>query len=386
MKIIILTRGVPSKENPQEGCFEWDQACALKSIGHEPIVMSLDARLRKKRHKWGITHEFKDGIETYKIYFGTTTIIEHLVSFKLSQMFNNYLIIKLFKHVIKQHPDATILHAHYLYLIYSAAKIKDKFNFPVIGTEHLSLLALDSLNKRVKTIGNQSYIKLNQLITVSNYLRDKIKLHFNVDSKVCGNVLGKEFIETLYSKKEEGDYFTFVACGSLLDIKDYKTLVEAFSFIKDKYCRLYIIGDGPQRKSLNKLIHDFGLDDRVKLLGRKNKYEIINIFDKSDCFVVSSKSETFGVVVIEALSRGLPIVTTKCGGVNGIINQKNGVFVDVGDSKGMASAMQYIKNNIDQYNHSSIRTECLENYSPIIIAKKLESIYTNVINNTRQAE
>ena len=51
MTILILARGIPSENDPQEGCFEWDQAKALKSIGINPIVMALDARRRKGHHK-----------------------------------------------------------------------------------------------------------------------------------------------------------------------------------------------------------------------------------------------------------------------------------------------------------------------------------------------
>lgn len=380
MKILILARGIPSDEFPQEGCFEWDQACALKSIGHEPIVISLDARFRKSHHKWGITKLYKDGIETYKIYGGTITIIEHLLSYTLAQWIYTYLTIKLLRYVLKIHTDIKVIHAHYIWPISRIVKITDEYSIPIVGTEHLSDIVKDPIPHQIYELGKKSYYLLDKLITVSPYLRDAILKSFNVNSIVCGNVLGSEFIETPLKTRQTNNYFTFVSCGNLIDRKGYDVLIKAFSLLNGEN-RLIIIGDGPNRKKLKSLIEEKNLQEKVELVGKKNKDEIIEIFDKSDCFVLSSLKETFGVVLIEAFSRGLPVISTKCGGADEIVRDNMGVYVPAKDPEAMASAMQNMINTVDQYNPSIIRNLTLDSYAPVSIASKLDSIYKSVIKD-----
>lgn len=380
MKILILARGVPSKEDPQEGCFEWDQVKALKSIGHTPIVMYLDARYRKVRHEWGITHSVKEDIDVYKIYGGTTTIIEHLFSFRLAVWYNNLLIEQLFKYVLRKHPDANILHAHYNRLIYAAAKINKKFNFPCVGTEHLSEVVKDRLSNKVKYVGNKGYPNVLQLITVSNFLRQVIASRFNVDSVVCGNVLGEEFINSPFINHKEGGPFTFVACGSLVPIKGFNYLIKAFASLEDLNVRLKIIGDGSKRKELQDLIHELELDQRIELVGKKTKAEIINIYTESDCFVLSSISETFGVVTIEALSQGLPVLATKCGGIDGIITEENGILVTHSDEHQLSIGLREMYAKRKAFDSDQIRKNAIDSYGPKVIANKLEYIYKTVLN------
>ena len=381
MKILILARGIPSEDNPQEGCFEWDQANALKSIGHKPILVSLDARRRRSHHKWGISRIIKDGIEHYSIYGGTTTIIEHFVSFRFAQWYNKWLTKKLIKHVIKEHPDIKILHAHYLRCIYRAAALHGKIDIPIIGTEHLSDVVADKISSRIRSMASVAYRNIDQLITVSSYLQTRIREEFKVESITCGNVLGMEFLKTPLLDSPKNKNFTFIACGSLREIKGYRQLIEAFAKNKFSNCQLLIIGSGEQEPQLKALIKSRELSDKVKLLGQKKKEEIIRLLDSAHCFVLSSLKETFGVVVIEALSRGLPVISTQCGGIDGLVDSSNGILVKVNDIDAMAAAMNKMKESITIYNSSQIAEDCLNKYSPKIIAKKLEKIYCNVINS-----
>ena len=70
MKIFFIARGWPSEREPQWGCFERDQALALKALGHKIVVLSVDSRFRKYYRKYGITKTDHDGIITYDLYAG----------------------------------------------------------------------------------------------------------------------------------------------------------------------------------------------------------------------------------------------------------------------------------------------------------------------------
>ena len=65
MYILLISRGIPSKKDPLWGCFEFDQARALRSIGHKVVVLSVDERVRFYRRKIGLMHKVVDGIDCY---------------------------------------------------------------------------------------------------------------------------------------------------------------------------------------------------------------------------------------------------------------------------------------------------------------------------------
>lgn len=382
MKILFLARGIPSENDPQEGCFEWDQAKALLTLGHIPIVMALDAKRRKERRKWGITHFTKEGIEVYRIYGGTTTIVEHLISYKLALKINNFLTEHLYKRVITEHPDIKLIHAHYLRCISRAAIIGKKYNMPVVGTEHWSEIIRKDISKKIYSMGMSSYRNIDKLICVSEYLQKAIANKYNVNSVVCGNVLSTEFIDTyISSDRKASDIFSFISCGSLVPIKGYDIIIKAAAKLtipRNKW-KMEIIGGGPLRKELQALIDNLGLHDNIILKGQLEKRDIVDALRQSDTFVLGSRSETFGVVVIEALAMGVPVICTRCGGTDGLINKNNGQYIPIDDVEAMKDAMEYAYNNNQTYDRNRIREDCLERFSPTAIANKLIKIYNYVI-------
>ena len=121
------------------------------------------------------------------------------------------------------------------------------------------------------------------------------------------------------------------------------------------------------------------LENKIKLLGRKSKQEIISILQESDVFISSSSSENFSVAVLEALSAGLPVVATLCGGIKECIDEKNGLLVPVEDVNALADAIVNICKNIDNYDRKAIAENCKQRFAPSVIAKQLTDIFEEVI-------
>ncbi len=158
--------------------------------------------------------------------------------------------------------------------------------------------------------------------------------------------------------------FTFVTIGRLDTGKNHKLLIEAMINIE---ADLWIIGDGELKEDLGRRIGDFGLDDKVKLLGKQdNPYKFL---DKADCFVFSSNHEGFPNVLIEALACELPIISTDCKSgpreilapeidflkqTKGVEIAKYGILTSIKDAEKMAKAMQMILNDKQlRYNYTS---------------------------------
>ncbi|MBK4602672.1 glycosyltransferase family 4 protein, partial [Enterobacter cloacae] len=96
--------------------------------------------------------------------------------------------------------------------------------------------------------------------------------------------------------------------GYLMQKKGFDRLILAFEKIKGKYdipFKLKVIGDGPDFTALKEMIETKGLESNIELLGELSKDEIAYHMSQSDVFILLSRVETFGVVVIEALASGL---------------------------------------------------------------------------------
>ena len=136
-----------------------------------------------------------------------------------------------------------------------------------------------------------------------------------------------------------GNQPVLVATGRLSKVKGYEYLLEAFSIVNETTeVRLIIVGDGNLKDELCGMAKSLGIDQKVDIVGEREPYGYMG---HADIFVLPSLYEGFSIVLLEAASLGLPIVSTECDhGPNEIIeNGKSGLLVPVADSVKLASAI-----------------------------------------------
>ena len=129
------------------------------------------------------------------------------------------------------------------------------------------------------------------------------------------------------------------AMGRLIEKKGFESLINVFKRLED--IQLQIAGDGPLMKLLEKKAYGY---NNIKLLGWiKDKNEF---FKKIDIFFCSSYVEPFGLVILEAMLNGVPVISTKCRGPMDIIeHMKNGILVDIDNKKEMEKAVRLLEKN-----------------------------------------
>lgn len=375
MFILLISRGIPSDKDPQWGCFERDQALALHKAGHKVVVLSVDSRVRVKNRKLGISHRNIDGVDLYNLYWFPNVIFRPII-YRLMLFIISWQLDYLYKKIVKIHGTPDVIYSHYLLNSYVALNLKKKYNLPVVAIEHWSEVNKDILKPYVQYLGNSVYTTVDKVISVSDSLKSMISKHFNVDSLVVHNLVGEGFGYKLPSYHTS---FNFVTVGSLFHIKGYDILIEAFAKIaNNNNFKLTIVGDGNQRTLLQQLIVKHNLQSKVLLLGRKSRPEVADILADSDVYVSSSRNENFSVSVLEALSVGLPVVATICGGIKECINESNGLLVPTEDVNALSSAMLKITQNISNYNRESIAQDFENRFSTKTIVNNLVSIFESV--------
>lgn len=138
---------------------------------------------------------------------------------------------------------------------------------------------------------------------------------------------------------EEGCFY-FINAGRLHKEKNHELLIKAFQVVAQQYAnaRLLILGEGEEQESLQNLIQQLNLTKQVRLL--EFQHNPFPFYKQADCFVLSSRWEGFGNVIVEALSAGTPVISTACGGPQDILqNNKYGVLVNKDNQEDLSQAM-----------------------------------------------
>lgn len=382
MKILIISHGYPTKREPQFGCFERDQAFALKKEGHEVSILYIDGRFRSYSRKIGITHIKDNGINVYGIYWLPLVFVD-IFSHDLTSKIKFIMLDKVFKHMLKIEGLPDIIYAHFQFNIAIATFLKEKYCLPLVGMEHWSVLNKKELPIYIKKQGQLAYKKADKIIAVSNSLQNKIYEHYQHHSIVVHNMVGEDFFNIPIIDARKRDKIVLISTGSLITRKGYDVLIKALSKIASQLgnWELRLIGDGPERGNLQQMIEAYHLKNNIQLLGRKNKQEITSLLQESDFFVFPSRMENFSVAVLEALSIGLPVVATICGGIKECIDDKNGILVPVDDVDTLANGILKMNKNLRRYNRKDIAQDCKNKFSPEVIVKQLSSIFEEVVSN-----
>ena len=114
MKIFFISRGYPTIDNPQWGCFEKDQAIALQKLGHEIVFLSVDRRFSKKNFRKGVFYRKDNNFHIYNYKTIIPGLFLQHISEKCFCKYFSLKLLKLFEHVIREHGLPDILFAHYL--------------------------------------------------------------------------------------------------------------------------------------------------------------------------------------------------------------------------------------------------------------------------------
>jgi len=136
------------------------------------------------------------------------------------------------------------------------------------------------------------------------------------------------------------DTVLIATIGGLRAVKDQGTFIRAAARVHTKAMFL-VVGIGSERERLEQLAHDVGVGDRARFLGGRSDIDVF--MAAMDLLVVSSLSESFSLTAAEAMACGIPVVATRCGGVEEIvIDGTTGALVAVGSAEGMAAAIDNI--------------------------------------------
>ncbi|MDZ5065935.1 glycosyltransferase [Clostridium perfringens] len=381
MYVLMVPSWYENNTQPTLGSFFREQAEGLVRKGVKVVIaypgfngLKTFGKNNIKRCKYE-----KNGVYIYR--FDTYNYLFDKLPYDVKQRYFKKKLFSLYKEILIDHGKPDIIQAHSAILAgYGCTELGKTYDIPVVITEHSSAFLQNNFKKDTLKLIKKSLKNSDLILAVSNGLKKYIKEYTNKNIDVIPNMVDTDiFIPKL--SKCNNKKFKFITVCYLNDNKGLDILIKAFAekFNNNDNVELAIGGDGLLLDSLKELSICLGVRDKVKFLGALKRNEVVQEMNNSHCFVLPSRYETFGVVLIEALSCGLPLISTKTSGPSEIINEKNGILVEVDNVKELANAMYDVYINYSRYIKNDIRKECVEKYSVNIILDKLIDNYTAVL-------
>lgn len=376
-KIFYIGMGMPNVTNMRYGEFLFLQAKEIQNESKKEFDVthvSVDVRsLRHHRH-WGVKLYDKDGIHVIE-----SSLPLGRIPGTIRLFVQRIMIDHVFRLYINKYGFPDLLHAHFTDAGYLAACLKQKYGVPFVLTEHSSGINRDELDCWTKRIANIAYNSADRIIAVSPALQNRIKQHFSISSIYIPNMVNPDVF--FYKEQSTQNVFSFIAVGGLLKSKRLDFLIDCFikEFQLDEPVTLQIIGSGPEEKILHNAISTANRESQMFLLGEMPNYDVADYLRNSGCFVLPSLGETFGVVYAEAIMCGCPVIATRCGGPESIVNRNNGVLVDVDDGEALQRAMRKMYTDVDKYDRHLIASEAKDKYAYKGVAGKIGEVYRSVL-------
>lgn len=285
-------------------------------------------------------------------------------------------------------PD--VIHAHNaLYGGLLAERLHRKSGIPYLVTEHSSFFKQGLIPRYLKSRAASCYSNASVTMAVSESLKESLIDLVSEDCRrmqVVPNVLDPllEDTELVSPRRNRENTVRLLAIGNLLPVKGHQYLLRALPSLEKRLPQhtfsLRIGGDGELRQTLRQMAESMQTETTVTFLGQLSRKEVISEIQDCDLMILPSLTETFGVVVIEALALGRPVVATRCGGPDKIINNQNGLLVDPGDTEKLAEAIALAITKIESFDAKAIRDSCLDQYGNGAFSRTMNDLYTIALN------
>lgn len=393
MKVFVIPSWYPSESNPIYGTFVKEQIAmmarcdssltfgvSLWGQGDDPQLLysrqpirSLGKLLRQpskpyKRDSERIIHYY------HPVYIWTKKIAKGNLKGIIAANRKNFL--RFLKDVNK----VDIIHVHASYPgAWIAKKLSEEFDIPYVVTLHMSpfpfaqfLKSSGALSKGLHSV----LIRANKLIATSLSLKQRVEELGISNVTMVNNPVDLEFFK-IERKAQAYPVKRLLSVGRLEDQKGFDILIEAISLVQTEL-ELEIVGEGTEFEKLHQLANQLGVSKKVIFTGSGSRQTVTEKMQGCELYILSSRHETFGIVLIEAMACGKPVVATRCGGPESIVTEDSGLLCEPNDPQSLAQAIE--KALAMEWDSSKIRQHVEDNFSPELFTKRMINVYQSVIS------
>lgn len=370
MKILLIPSWYYSNNTSAiNGIFFKEFAEALAKAGHETAILYFEIESKIKKKNKGYNHCIVNNVQEFR-YIQRNYTPKSSNGVELQKLLKTEYMSKMIELEFGK-PD--VIHLESSVMINITNKLKRKWNIPVIYTEHLSNLLSDNPGSFYKTRFEEATKTADVCVAISSVYEKKMKLYDYKHLVRIPNGLDSGMLKL----SEEPMEFVVKAMGSLRKIKRYDSLIRAFAKFAENKEDVYleIAGEGGERAALEKLIDSLNMRERVKLIGEVSRQNIPDFYNNTSVFVCSSLTETFSVVTAEALCSGIPVIATRCGGPEDMIDESNGILIDANDEYQLCFALDDMYNKKRMFNREIIHNNAIQKFDYMRVIAEYVKLY-----------
>lgn len=383
MKVLVIPSWYPQDVNDPGGSFFREQAIGLQRAGVEVAVLALrppSMRFWERESFFVPPSQIVDeGVLTHR-GFPTNWLPRTHIGLRSAW---EWAGLRHYDQICQWFGRPDIIHVHaMLYAGALARRISMKYGIPYIVTEHSSAYGQGLLSKAQLDLAARIAGQAERRLAVSPYFANTLASVCPESGQwsVIPNIVSDRFFEDVQPAPGAG--FRFCAVNNLRPLKRVDLILAAFAqrFAGRPGVSLDIAGDGPERTRLERMARDLRVADQVTFLGALSRDEVKVLMQQSNAFVLASDKETFGVVVVEALAQGRPVVVTRCGGPDDVVTSKDGILVPPGDASALAAGMAEIMARYEDFCPQELSARTRERFGSQTICGRIIAEYRAVLD------
>jgi glycosyltransferase involved in cell wall biosynthesis len=275
-----------------------------------------------------------------------------------------------------------LVHSHTAFLDGGAgAYLAQRFGVPLIITEHTGPFTALTEQPAMRRQTERALNRADLVLAVSDFLRGQMMREVRIEEprrlQVLGNGYSPEIFNLADPLPDTGSEIRALWIGGFLPVKQPFMLIEAFARARAREPRLTLsmVGYGVLEEQVRARVAALGLEEAVRFHPSASRHGIAGHLQGHHFLVVSSETETFGLVVIEALGRGRPVLTTRCGGPEETVrDQSRGEIVE-NSVEGLADGFVRMASRLGEFVPAVLSQYARDNYGFDLIANRLKTIY-----------
>lgn len=369
----MLTSSYPSPSNEySEGVFFREHAQAISLYCDVTVICSYsvsDKELRLTK-LFETKDTFENGLRTIRFEF-----------FRISDKFDAFIstliiFVSALKMAITSKFD--IMHVQKAFPLGLLAILLGKmFESCVVITEHSSNFNHALRSRLRKSVIEFAMKKADKVIAVSRNLSQSILLWFpNLDIEIIPNPVDINKFNLNRNKKKNRGIKNILHVSSLNHNKGINILIKAVKNLERRDFVIEIVGGNNERiRKFENVIKKCQLDNIFRFHGKKKHNEIREYMRNCDFFVLPSINESFGVVLIEAMACGKPVIATECGGPEEIVIPETGIIIAAGDDDLLKQALDHMLDGYRGFDSEFIANYSRDKFSYTRIGKAVCQVY-----------
>ncbi|GAB1366389.1 glycosyltransferase family 4 protein [Candidatus Cloacimonadaceae bacterium] len=384
MKVLFVNSIFPNSVEPNKGNFILKNLAAYPAEVEVKVIAPIPFLLESRRGQPGtripLVEKLQAGKRTIEVFHPRFILLPRNI-LRAIVPFLEYILMRGLLKKIYANWKYDLIHANFASPDGIAATILSKVHkIPLVITEHQADLAAFLKIGYLRKEMTLAYKQANKVICVSEHTAGIIHSVAPRLKNICVIPNGVDFTRFILHPKA-AQPCKLIYIGYLIPHKGVQVLIEALSLLKNQNFRLQlsIVGAGTYLDELKKLCNKLNLEKDVAFLGEKTAEQVALLLSEHDVMVHPSFMESFGIVLVEALASGIPVVSTFNGGAESIIDAETGILVKPRDSLALAEGIKTLILNWDHYNPERIRALAEARFAIHGVAEQTIQVYRSVL-------